>query len=690
MELNQSSYFPIDIDIVNSQRIQKRTQLKKVLIVGLILGSICILGFFIHTIRIEIINRSACDTPDCVIVAGQILSQVDKDIDPCEDFFLFACGKAKNVTSKEHHPRRLLKSNIEKQLQNLLEEPIDENDHSIFNYEKEFHRACLADKNGTQSLETLKQMFNDLNGWPVVVGSKWDENNFNWIDWVPKFHKFGLNHVQILRYFVTLDSVDPTKQIVTIYPPSMYISETSRDKQRKILKDVAIMFGADESNTDLEIDRVMEFMWNIMEIRRKHINYTHDEPTRARVSEFQKVHEELNWLHYLNLLTEPEYTIKVDDYLTFWYSDCVKTVLDFVQRSEKRTVANYMFWCAANDLLSVITNENFEMYGNRKTRTDICRNIIRQNFSPLSSFVAYGKRYLTTESRRQATDIFNRVKNEFKRLFNNNKWMIEEDKQKFRHKFDTMNEIIGIQDHTMNYSVYHNFFKTRLTPQDRFLKMYLNLKTTMNFISTGVAPKEEWMDNVMFFGFMLDTETFYFGTQNTIMLPVGALYDWYYHKDRPMYVNFATIGKNIGVTFAKVITSIDVSAKEKIIWSEETKKGYEEATSCIDLKNIDNVMTEFYDYKILELGQIVGLKVAHNAYIGWVEDNEEELPARGTGYSARQLFWISALTSSCFEDIYDFNFFIDNEPVKRNPDFALDFSCNDNSKMNPSEKCNLL
>ncbi|KAB0803660.1 hypothetical protein PPYR_00630 [Photinus pyralis] len=678
MELNQIPHLPIDAE--STRQIRNRTKLQKCLLLGLILASVVILAFIVHTVRIEI---GTCGTPECMQIAARVLEHLDKDVDPCEDFYRFACGKVANVTSTENYPKRLLKNKISQRLQELLEEPIDETDSPIFNYEKDFYSACIADKKGAQSLKTLKEIFNDLNGWPLVVGSSWEEQSFDWLEWVSKFRKYGLRHDQILGFDVMVDSINPMKQIVKLYPPP-YMG------MPKGVKEVAVMFGANDDVTlDREIGDMLDFMKKIQEIRVKHINYTHEPPTRALANEFQEKHKDLDWLHYINSLTEPEHTIRPDDYLEFMYTDCVKTALELVRASPKRTVANYMFWRAVDDLYSIIISESLDIYDMKRTRVDICKEILRYNFSPWSSFVAYGKKFLTNNSRERATVIFNHVKREFKRLFNINKWMTEGDKQKFRYKFNTMTEIVGITNDTIIHSTYHDLFKDNLIPKDGFLKMYLNLKTTLNTLSNNARFQQHSQD-WRYLQFLLDTDTIYFGTQNAIMLPIGALQDWYYDEYGPMYVNFATIGKNLAVTFAKVITSIDVAFEEKIRWSEETLKNYEEETNCVEQKEVKSLMVQYYDYKILELGQIVGLKVAYNAYKKWVEENEEELPAKGTGYSTNQLFWIIALTDSCFEDAYDFNFFVHNEPIQRNPNFASDFSCSTNAKMNPPKKCSLL
>lgn len=83
----------------------------------------------------------------------------------------------------------------------------------------------------------------------------------------------------------------------------------------------------------------------------------------------------------------------------------------------------------------------------------------------------------------------------------------------------------------------------------------------------------------------------------------------------------------------------------------------------------------------------------------WVKDNGEEQFLPGHDYTPKQLFWISYAHSWCSkyrdEALRDqittgvhspANFRV-NGPLMNNKDFAQDFNCPRNSKMNPEKKC---
>ena len=64
--------------------------------------------------------------------------------------------------------------------------------------------------------DPLKKVLKNLGGWPVVEGSKWDESNFDWIDALIAFRKFGYSHDILLDLSVTADYRNNTVHIIDV------------------------------------------------------------------------------------------------------------------------------------------------------------------------------------------------------------------------------------------------------------------------------------------------------------------------------------------------------------------------------------------------------------------------------------------------------------------------------------------
>lgn len=97
----------------------------------------------------------------------------------------------------------------------------------------------------------------------------------------------------------------------------------------------------------------------------------------------------------------------------------------------------------------------------------------------------------------------------------------------------------------------------------------------------------------------------------------------------------------------------------------------------------------------------VGLKAAYHAYVKGLNASEPEKRLPGLNFSPKQMFWISMANSLCGryrgeylktsvyeERISPYKFRV-NGPASNLPEFANDFQCNREAKMNPAKKCDL-
>ena len=67
-----------------------------VLLIGAVIALAVAIGFVVMLDRESSKSESdtqICLTPSCVEAAAFILENIDTDIDPCEDFYNFTCGK---------------------------------------------------------------------------------------------------------------------------------------------------------------------------------------------------------------------------------------------------------------------------------------------------------------------------------------------------------------------------------------------------------------------------------------------------------------------------------------------------------------------------------------------------------------------------------------------------------------------
>lgn len=141
---------------------------------------------------------SVCTSPGCVRSSMEILNNVDPSVDPCTDFYQFACGNFISNTSLDYAPYRSSKTSVEDEMnmrmRNILEKPIGPENPRYLITAKRFFRACMnvtaRNRNG---LNRMKSIFKQMGGWPLLE-SYWSQGRFkNWMAATHELRKMGIN-----------------------------------------------------------------------------------------------------------------------------------------------------------------------------------------------------------------------------------------------------------------------------------------------------------------------------------------------------------------------------------------------------------------------------------------------------------------------------------------------------------------
>ncbi|VDM27106.1 unnamed protein product [Toxocara canis] len=95
-------------------------------------------------------NEVVCTSKECVLIAGFLAGNLNDKVDPCDDFYEFACG---NYGLNRHLPASKplrhtlsdMQSRLNKQVKKLLESPITEKDRKWDRLAKGYYQKCLQE-----------------------------------------------------------------------------------------------------------------------------------------------------------------------------------------------------------------------------------------------------------------------------------------------------------------------------------------------------------------------------------------------------------------------------------------------------------------------------------------------------------------------------------------------------------------
>lgn len=155
-----------------------------------------------------------CESHGCINAASKILQQLDESVDPCENFYEFACGSyIKETMIPEDKvsldPFDRLRDLINDQLKTIINEPVQPNESKPFKLAKNFNLACLNTSNiEAQGIKPLADILESYGGWPVVKGDSWSGDAFDWVNTIRRFRRMGLSTSMIFLFNMNVNLKD--------------------------------------------------------------------------------------------------------------------------------------------------------------------------------------------------------------------------------------------------------------------------------------------------------------------------------------------------------------------------------------------------------------------------------------------------------------------------------------------------
>lgn len=93
-------------------------------------------------------QENLCLSPGCIHSASKMLEQMDSSIEPCDDFYTYACGGfLKNTVIPEEkvsvNTFSIIGDKLQEQLRMLVTEPMNANEPEPFKLAKRLYNACV-------------------------------------------------------------------------------------------------------------------------------------------------------------------------------------------------------------------------------------------------------------------------------------------------------------------------------------------------------------------------------------------------------------------------------------------------------------------------------------------------------------------------------------------------------------------
>ncbi|KAG8189071.1 hypothetical protein JTE90_025501 [Oedothorax gibbosus] len=700
--------------------------------------------------RLKIAERIAsgtCHSKECIQAASRMLDKIDPMIEPCDNFYEFACGNylSRNTVPDDHY----LKSTIQTMqddmyvtLKKLIERPATSNDSEAILKVKKLYTSCMNTSSIEDgSVKVLRELLTDygIGEWPVLQ-PQWRKDKVD-LEW--RLAMLHVHQVQpLISTFVAPDDRNSSVYLLHVYSGSpilnrnYYLNNSDPDYVRYIMSyknliaETVRLLKASESTVESDIEALLEFEMDFANISRddplewNDTNSLDEDPfNRVNISILEETIPEIKWgiligyiFDYIGLSAQ-----KVDLNIVLHCEKYLRNLVLLINTTSPRTVANYLTWRFVAKYLPYLDIHFRRLFYDFRrevpnlseersffARWKECVNIVNDGFG-MALASLYVKEEFGEDKQEEIKTLISSLKHAFVGGIQQQSWLDPETKYACEEKVLSMNTKLGFPSYILDPVQLDTDYSGLEISEDHFLDNILKMNRyevikEMTKMTRTVDKERDW------FVQPLVVNAFYEATGNAVIFPVGILRTPIFTPDRPKYLNYGMLGVVIG---HEITHGFDNSGRkfDKVgnltqWWTDDIVEKFREQASCfvdqysqlpIDIvgQNVNGNQT--LDDNICDNS---GLKQAYRAYVHYVSQYGEEPSLPGISYNNLQVFflqyaqiWCEVLSKEANErytkDNHSPGKYRSNIPLMNSPEFSSVFNCPAGSPMNPAKKCRL-
>ncbi|GAU94895.1 hypothetical protein RvY_06594 [Ramazzottius varieornatus] len=547
-----------------------------------------------------------CTTEACVTAAYSLYRSMNKNINPCDNFYEYACG---NFSRNEPIPsdktrwgvfdvlrRQLLRDLVASlQVPDVNALPSGAQANSTQKMQRYFHSCMDSDKiaEDSQNLTSLQNHFNEysfhLEEWPASrppVSA--DKDTLRTM--IITARKYG-NTLGVFPNGYSANISEPSQNIIefdagrfTLDRSTLLNDSKTREHQAYVtyMTDIAVLIkkriSPPEDLVDpIPVEAFREFFQDVLRFERRLANLTLAPEDRRNISALQHPHTFKNFTEYFQVKGNPlniQAETWVEYFKTAW-GDAAKdvtvdTVINVAEPNyyaglttalEEGTSAplkyvffyNYAGWKIIEPFVSRLDDEfraiqlkfRRALYGTstETPRAEICVDTLNDQF-PNAIGHMYVSEFYDRKKNMELQEMIDYLMNAFREIIRTSDWMQQSTKDEALTKVDKITRRLGFDEYLMDDLRKLNEEHRNFIASNTFLENYASgRRFEVQLEGREFASRNNKTDWISGPAIV---NAFYSPSRNSITFPAGILQAPFMGSDYPKYWNFAAIGTVIG------------------------------------------------------------------------------------------------------------------------------------------------
>ncbi|MDE1176514.1 MAG: M13 family metallopeptidase [Edaphobacter sp.] len=648
-------------------------------------------------------------------IPGFDMSSIDASVNPCNDFYKFACGKfAANHPIPSDQPgvdQFYALYNVNTQsLNGILTQAAaggagrTPNEQKIGDYYKSCMDTSAIEANGLQPLQPWMDKINAVHSvrdLPELIG---------------ELQRIGVD--VFFGYGEQQDFKDASKQIAFVDQAGLglperdyYLRTGAKDEtiRKQYVEHVAKMLtlaGTPAAEATKQAEDIMAFE-TVLAKASMSVTDRRDPEKTYHPQTIATFHETISppaFNQFRKGIQSPEIS-EVNNSNPEFLTAMMKAMRGTDIATLKAYMRYHLLTTSASRLPRKFDDENFDFYGRKLTgqpeqsaRWKRCSNAVNGSLGEALGEV-YVSKYFAGDSKAKMLEMVHDIELAMSNDIDHLDWMSDTTRVRAKEKLHGIANKIGYPDKWRDYT------KLEVKADDalgnRFRATAFENDRVLNKIGKPVDHNEWGMTPPT-------VNAYYDPSMNDINFPAGILQPAFYDQKQDDAVNYGHIGAVIGHElthgFDDEGRKFDAKGNLSDWWTPEDAKKFETRTDCLVNEYGNFVAVD--DVKVngkLTLGENTadngGLVLAYMAYLERAKQNSVDLNAKVNGYTAPQRFYIAyaqnwcensrpdAIRQQVLTDPHSPDHFRANGAIVNQPGFANAFSCKQDTPMVPANSC---